>query len=296
MNLNPIEWCQTQELLVKLVQVLTPLAVRPVPFSLFLARRFVVDPNFLWNDSRSFPLRYPVQLLTTLHSVQKEMEKWSNSAPSLESEGASSAFLSPLKDLKDPEAKKFSASVAVHPLPMQARKLIDQVQAAIGKLASSSYMQDPQEGILRETLKELKPNLDLIIQSVSSEKNQLNPSQHILLKSSREETWNRFRSLTAKEIPAVGEESKPFPKAGLTEKKEKEAFFEKERAEENLETFRLPTSGQSEHSLTSQKRGDVVTLLGAPFTPESKKLILSRKKKKKKGFWSKDDKKDSSDP
>src|SRR5690554_6472885 len=73
MNLNPIEWAQAQNLLLKLVQVLSPLTVRPIAPSFFLSRRFFAPPMA---PSADFFQHHPVKLLSALHEVRKEVEEW----------------------------------------------------------------------------------------------------------------------------------------------------------------------------------------------------------------------------
>src|SRR3990167_7840762 len=74
MNLNSVDWSHAQSLLIKLVQVLSPLTVHEIPASVFLNRRFVI-PSF-YSHENFFPKRCPVKLLSTLHAVQKEVEEW----------------------------------------------------------------------------------------------------------------------------------------------------------------------------------------------------------------------------
>jgi hypothetical protein len=156
MNLNPVDWSQAQDLLVKLVQVLTPLTERIVPTSFFLSRRFVIPAGLMQDDQPSIPLRHPVRLLSALHTVQKQVEELIADSPQ-EPEGEVK------KNESRPAVKNENVPKDTPPLSKQAQKLIVQVQDAIGKLATSTYIQDPQEAPLRKALKELKPDLDRII-------------------------------------------------------------------------------------------------------------------------------------
>ncbi len=162
MNLNPVEWSQAQDLLIKLVQVLTPLTERIVPASFFLSRRFVIPSGLMQEDCPSIPLRHPVRILSALHTVQQEVEKWIGKAPQEIEEKKS--------EVRPPLSRNENVPKDTPPLSKQAQKLIHEVQKAIGELANSTYIQDPKEAPLREALKKLKPNLDRIIDSMAHEK------------------------------------------------------------------------------------------------------------------------------
>lgn len=162
MNLNPVEWSQAQDLLIKLVQVLTPLTERIVPASFFLSRRFVIPSGLMQDDCPSVPLRHPVRILSALHTVQQEVEKWIGKAPQEIEERKG--------EVRPPVSRNPNVPKETPPLSKQAQKLIHEVQKAIGELANSTYIQDPKEAPLREALKKLKPNLDRIIDSMAHEK------------------------------------------------------------------------------------------------------------------------------
>ena len=161
MNLNPIEWAQAQDLLVKLVHVLTPLTEKTVPASFFLSRRFVIPASLMQDDFSSGPLRHPVRVLPTLYSVQQQVEQWIAEAPQ-EAEARPAAPV--------PNEEKRTPPKEAPPISKQAQRLIDQVHDAIVILSTSTNMQDPQEAILRRVLAKLKPSLDRIVDSMAREK------------------------------------------------------------------------------------------------------------------------------
>lgn len=156
MNLNSVDWFNAQKLLIKLVQVLSPLTLRTVPSSFFLNRRFITPQSYSHEDF--FHERSPVQLLTKLQSVQKEIEEWVGG------------------DFRPKKESVKSVSKENLPLVKQAKVLIQQVQEAIGKLSNSSFIQKPQEGPLLQTFNELKPKLDQIIREVTEQKPEESPS------------------------------------------------------------------------------------------------------------------------
>jgi len=182
MNLNPVEWLKAKDLLVELVQVLTPLTERIVPASFFLSRRFLIPSAFTPDDFHPVPLRHPVRLLTDLHSVQKKVEKWIGEAPqeTVEKEMA-----------QRPVTKIENKPQTMAPLSKQAQKLLQQVQLAIEKLSTSTHIQNPVEEPLREAFRKLKPNLDRIIDSVTQdnapEKNPPGFFRHPVPRTAREE-------------------------------------------------------------------------------------------------------------
>ncbi len=138
-----IEWSKAQDLLLKLVQALAPLAERSPPISAILQQRFSIPQSLFSEEVPKRSIRQPVTLLTSLHS---EVEKWIGEP----------ALASPLQQ-------------PTLPIARQAQRLIDQVQDTIGKLCQSMHIKDPKEEPLREALKRLKPHLERIIEAVSHE-------------------------------------------------------------------------------------------------------------------------------
>lgn len=129
--MNSVECSKAQDLLVKLVQALTPLTLKEGPVSFFPTNRFFLPIS-----------KDPILLLSLL---QKEVNHWVG-------EGSAKEFVEPPKKTL--------------PIASQAKHLIAQVQQAIGKLATSEFMQSPKEAPLKEVLKKLKPNLDQIINNL----------------------------------------------------------------------------------------------------------------------------------
>lgn len=247
MNLNPVEWSQAQDLLVKLVQVLTPLTLRTVPASFFLNRRFFIPPSVLQEDFQATSLKHPVRLLTTLHSVQKEVERWIGEVSTEEPPAENQVRPLPRNELKRIEKEAVrSAPKEAPPLSTQAKKLIVQVQDAISKLATSTNIQDPKETPLRETLRKLKPNLDRIIEAVQNDKEKIPDLERadairpMVPRSSREELIRKLSSVPIaeprhEELP----EHRPIPTAqSLRQKQVSEIAkdfkkdLEKERVDE----------------------------------------------------------------
>ncbi|MBX7065846.1 MAG: hypothetical protein K1X28_01315 [Parachlamydiales bacterium] len=222
MDLNPVDWNQAQNLLIKLVQALSPLAVRPVAPSIFLSRRFFVPPPSY--PTADFFQRHPVKLL---HEVQKEVEKLiaepskTEETPhrvavvekAVQAEPKSKPEKTPAKESSPVKEKALvqqpSAPSVEKPVPLvrQAKELIHQVQEAIGKLANSTYMQEPTEAPLREVLKKLKPSLDRILDAVvlpQEKPDPVHPFRHALPIPVRQEIIKKLHTF---------KEEKPVPPA-----------------------------------------------------------------------------------
>lgn len=202
MDMNPVEWSQAKNLLVKLSQVLSPLTVQTISSSMFLHRRFFIPPSEV--QEGTFLNKHPVRLLTAaLHKVQKEMEALMGETPieivqkeqpgkateikpqekevqlntlpveNLGEEGQKTNSPAPRSEQifthskQQPEGTVREESKKVLPLVAQVKILIHQVQDAIVSLSTSAFIQDPQEAPLREELKKLKPHLDRIIESIA---------------------------------------------------------------------------------------------------------------------------------
>ncbi len=298
MNLNPTEWSRAQDLLVKLVHALTPLTVKEVPASLFLTRRFFIPSDWMPDSADSPLLKQPIRLLTTLHSVQEQVEKWIGEAP---------------QSSREVESGKKQAA----PLSRQAEKLIAEVQEAIGKLSTSSFTKDPQEAPLREALKKLKPDLDRLIEAVSHDQESApipeaskSPFRHPLPRSSREEMVKKLLSLS---------EEKRAPKERTSSLQEGEKNLESNTSYEKIapikkegegtaqekKVVKIPLIKESKAPLLDLEKGiekasetlrvsprpvEITSLPGAPIVPQTKELAPApRKKKKRKGFWFKEE-------
>ena len=198
MNLNPAEWTRAQELLLRLVDVLGPIAQKQN--SLFGTQRlfFPFSHSSLFTDAG--PIRFGARLLTDLTDAKKEVEEWigklpihaaeeaieptaeTNSKPfsspaetsNVEKSGVAPTALSPSKKELDSslikELRKSSSTPEKNsPVETQAQKLVEQVRSAILSLSSSSFLVDPKAGPLRDALKRLKPLIDQLIDAVSQE-------------------------------------------------------------------------------------------------------------------------------
>lgn len=292
MNLNPTEWSKTQDLLVKLVHALTPLTVKEVPASLFLSKRFYMPSQWMSDSTESPLLKQPIRLLTTLHSVQKEVEKWVEPAPQKQ-------------EIKKGEKRE------IPPVAKQAEKLIAEVQEAIVKLSNSNFVRDPKEAPLREALKKLKPELDRMIQAVAedpeggAEQGASKQSfRHPLPRSPREEVMKKLLSLSEIRPKAPQDAKKPTSSAvsdeqippskpagegrGEEKKGAKPTQFKPIKEESRL----LEKIGEELHAGEAKptiKPVEITSLPLIPILPQAKELQPPRKKKKRKGFWFKED-------
>lgn len=273
MNLTPVEWSKAQGLLIKLVQTLAPLTDGSIPSS-FLNRRFFIPPA---NEGSLSVFKHPVRLLTTLHSVQKQVAELIGESPSQEKA---------LSSTNPPQAKseQKEAQRPFTPLAKQAKNLIDQVQEAIAKLTSSSYVKDPGEAPLRDTLRRLKPHLDRIIEALAQEGMDFNqerspsPFRFSLPRSSREELVRKqIHSPMTEPLPKRDEEKRTEPLSRPREEKLQK------RGEGTANSSNTPAESTSlSRAKPQQERG---SLPAAPFVPNIKNLIPLRKKNKRKGFW-----------
>lgn len=144
MNLNSTEWSQAQELLLKLVEVLTPLTSKGEEEEpIYLHKPFFIPPK------EAPPFKYTVRLLVGLQSVQKEFAEWVDE-------------MGPVQ--KPPSIQK---EEPLPLLPLQAQKLILQVQQAIATLCNSTNLKAPKEEPLKQIFKELKPEIDQIVEVVT---------------------------------------------------------------------------------------------------------------------------------
>lgn len=247
MNLNPVEWSQAQDLLLKLVRILAPLTEdRSIPISSVLSKRFFAPPTN--EDFQGFQFRNPVRILTNLHNVQKQVEELIGE-PSIENFNASKQAFEPKKVCRPEQMtpKPFP------PLSKQAQKLINQVQDAIGKLCSSTNIKKPDEAPLRETLKQLKPSLDRMIEAVTHK--ELHPAN---------DSSSSFRLPISRSLREEQIIKKVIPLSDAEVQSEKAPS---EVRKEIIERTSLPI---------------------VPFIPDNRSLSPARKKKKRKGFWFRD--------
>ncbi len=273
MDTNPIEWPRAQELLLKLVQNLVPLTDRQTAPSVFLSRRFFIPSA---NETHSL-LRYSVQLLTTLHAVQKQVEKWVG------------------------EVEKAPEESAL-PVAKQAQKLIDQVQDAIGNLVTSSNIKAPKEETLRETLKRLKPNIDRVVEALAHEE-EMHAADHFpppfrfsVPRSPREHLLKKLVATVESIQPqrqVIKKPEKSQPQEEILEEKAESQTSRKENRSEVPDEKGIPFHAAKETHHFAEER---TTLPGAPFFSGMKDLISARKKKKRKGFWFRDEGQDRDTP
>lgn len=149
MNLNRSEWSKAQDLLVQLVQILTPLAEKDS--ASVLNNRFFVPPGA--NDD-PLAFRHPVRVL---HFAQQQVAEWIEQLPA------------PTVSQRGGEGGSAIDRAPARPLSTQAQKLIDQVRNAICSLCTSSNIVEPKAAPLREALLKIKPYIDEMVQAVTHE-------------------------------------------------------------------------------------------------------------------------------
>lgn len=290
MNLNSVDWSHAQSLLLQLVQALSPLTIRTIPASFFLNRRFF---NPLAFQEEGSEMKRGIRILTSLHQVQKQVDNWID-LPEEEVVNLTKAKEETSSDQpkKGDQARKPYSQVETmknkeFPLREQAQKLIHEVQDAIGRLSNSKFLQDPQEKLLRDTLLRLKPNLDRIVQTMRDEEGDLAQEKlPATPKTQREELIQKLTLRAQKRI---------LRQAALLSKSESSQFRELERGGgkeyfDETSLFRSVEKGSATQTKEAVLLKQMTALPGAPFTPESKRLIQGRKKKKRKSFWFKEKK------
>ncbi len=297
MDLNRLDWSRAQDLLIKLVQILSPLAEREASVSFFLNKRFFIPPS-MGDDTTFFRSRHPVRLLTTLHSVQKQVEEMiegSREVPESPTE-AKPAESNPVQQKQMGEKPEKTP-----PLSRQAKRLIDQVQDAIGKLCQSTHLKDPKEEPLREALKRLQPGIRRIIEEVAHEElhtadEGLPQFRFALPRSPRE---NILKKLIP--FPENDESQKPkirpheIKRASDTDlvHNDLEKRPDKKSSEKKSSTSNPNQEVKTSPSTPVEKRQiqkpdsppEKTSLPAVPFVSVSRQLTPARKKKKRKGFW-----------
>lgn len=160
-----------QELLARLLQVLTPLVKGDEEKEISsLSRRLFIPPA---PSERESSFRYPVRLLPVLQQAQKQMGHWierfssEKENPRSQSQEKSPA-LEPNKPKHSPqETQRLAERKDLTPLQGQARQLIAQVRQAIQLLSTASNLQeDSKQAPFREAIKKLKPLIDDLIETV----------------------------------------------------------------------------------------------------------------------------------
>lgn len=276
MNLNSMDLNQVQALLFKLVQALPSLAgpEEKAPFPLS-ERPFFIPPqaqNPHQTQAQSLSTKHPVRLLSTLHHVQKEVEGWvqeprngtskpSTTLPSQLQKGTSPSSLSTFR---------------------QVQTLIHQVQEAIVHLSSSTPLEE-KKTFIQQTLTEIKPKLDAIIETMVHSQNQVPPkeetrSQKKLKPSASKREEIETQKVDPQELPRRKVEELP------SEKKKTFVLLSQEEG-----TF-LPKAQEGRGALFRPP----AILPGAPFLSSTKPLAPSRKKKKKPLFGSREEEEEKS--
>lgn len=274
-----------QNFLVRLVQALSPLiTVREIAPSLFLMRRFFL-PSF-YPQEESLVDRHQITVLNTLHAMQKEVGEWvGETAQNQEPVKQPRAEETPPKSM--PVLPSATAKKPVS-LTRQAQELVHQVQEAITKLSSSTQIRAPQEEVLLKTLKELKPKLDRIVETLA------------------ERDVPPTKSVAPKAVPVSTRQEqfleKPIEPRVISRKdietKSAAPFVKGEKKSQAEETSLAATVFQKTEKTDLRPQLDLrfVTLPGAPHTAELKRLILNNKKKKRKGLWFRKDEDSRRDP
>lgn len=285
---SPVDFSRAQDLLIKLVQALSPLTFRVIPSSFFLNKRFFIPPSQA--EFLNMEIRAPVRLLTNLSQVQREMGDWLEGASTVSSK------------TKNKEARVNPTDGAeAKPISKQAQQLIAQVHDAIAKLTTSSNFKDPQKVPIREALNKIKPQLDEIIKTVSlKETIESRPSvffRNSLPRSSREHIFNQL----AKTSERVGQqENKPSqvqkPKRANSDRKEvaqkrhdRTPSILPKYKESKVQVVNILTG---KILITPEAREDApprpverTYLPGAPYQAQNKNMGPIHKKKKRKGSW-----------
>lgn len=320
--MNSVEWSKAQDLLLQLVQVLSPLAERPPHSHLVLNNRF-----FIPRTNEEYPasqLRNPVRILLTLESVQKQVHEWVGGERGE----------SPIKGKGDA------------PIAKQAERLLSEVRATIGKFISSDNIKDPkqaeQKPFLIDAMKSIEPSLAEIIKAVTkegleaivqkpAERSFVNAPRFLPTPSARETLILKGDITVQKgvvkrgdapifqqppkevlefQVPSVAtnvdkptqkKEESPIPlQPAHPEPKEAEAQKPKLRQEKPPVSQDLPILSRQVKPTPVIQAGIVIqpqkqeavprpiertTIPAAPFVSETRSLTPARKKKKKKGFW-----------
>ncbi len=276
MNMAPIDLSKAQDLLTKLIQILSPLTVKEIPASILLNKRFFIPPQESKNQTQR-----SVKLLSSLHAVQMAVNEWVQEEEDLAQKQAKPLGAQPSSNEK-PEGKErvcnyFSLrerEVTSPSIAKQAKVLINQVHKAICELSSSSHFKDPQEAPLREALKRLKPQLDRVIEAIALEEE------------------SRFEKM---------------PHRPAAFKSEREHIFQKAEVQK---TLRRSVNLAEKSQVISHVRKELASLLAlspsrrsyensapsiAPYLAPLPQRSLLQKKKKRKGFWFKEEEKNESD-
>lgn len=253
MELNSTEWLSAQNILIKLVQILTPLANEGKAISVMIKQRFFIPPFLGGKEDCS-----TAQLLPKLHSMQQQVKKWvddpgtqaTNPAfKQVATNGVSEAKPDRSEAIRTPkdhsqrlgqgekidmakpqpaichpfEGRISKQASGSFPLNKQARDLIGQVRVAIQTLANSANLIEPKIEPLREIFKRLKPQIDELVEAVAQE-----GTQSTEKRSSAPPRLPITRPVEAKTIAAIPFVSPPRAVA-VERKRKKKALWLKDR-------------------------------------------------------------------
>ncbi len=302
MELTKVEWSKAQELLVKLVQVLSPLTDRSLSSSFSVSQHFFIPTAAPENLDR---FHRPFSIITTLHSVQKQVEEMITKTAA--AEPVEQEKRKPSVPLFEKEISKFKA-----PLTIQAQKLIGEVQEAIGQLCHSTQIKDPKGAPLREALKRLKPNLDRIIEMVISEEKEIstqsdNPSVRFASPVSSRQSQIRkqvvFSETEQKVDKAMKKESRNSPSSIVEKEKSIARGIRSVSTKLTEKTVTVSPSEEKQvfkqqiHQTGVLRPSERTSLPALPFVPMMRNLTSSlAKKKKRKGFWFREEEEDRNTP
>jgi hypothetical protein len=299
--MNPVEWSKAQDLLLQLVQVLSPLAERP-PHSHLVLNKHFFNPR----RNEEYPasqLRNPVRILSTLESVQKQVHEWVGG-----------------ERMESTIKGKENA-----PIAKLAEKLIAEVRYTIGKLISSVNIKNPEKDPFLDAMKLIEPELAEIIKAVAQERLeavQQKPTERSFVgtprflptPSARETLILRGEVKVKKEGMRRGDTPifHPVPKEVVefliplvtiiedqpqlkkVELKDPEALKPPVSQDLPLLSRQVKPSPviqggiviqPQEQEKTAPRPMERITIPVVPFVSETRSLTPARKKKKKKGFW-----------
>lgn len=282
MNLNRLDWMKAQDLLLHLVQILTPFAEKGAEKkATLLNNRFFVPPPLSSEETPAF--RHPVSLL---RATQEQLDLWIEQLPPTagtpveKKEGRGEAGA----------VKKEGDRPSRPPLFMQAGFVIKQVRDVISSLCTSANLVDPKAPPLRDALVRIKPLIDQLIDAVSHEGGMHSADQEKqretrfpLPSSARQPLLKKFFPLPPPHIP----EGKPIRSTPSQNREEVHTAIRIEPEKDPEALFAHPPKGESVRPVDR-----MTSLPAAPFTPDTRSLTAAQKKKKKKRFWGSEEEKE----
>ncbi len=286
------DWTKAQELLVKLVQILTPLAespstLPPVTIKLFAPKK-----------EEEHPLRHQVRLLPSLQAAQKEVSAWiENYKLSTDPATAFHDPILPRREIPTPFQKIAGEKRVPSSIMQPAQRAIDEVRGAIRVLATSSNLGQPNLQQLQLAMKKIKPVIDQLIDAVETTQDMHSASEqrdkptfrHPLPANPRA---TLFRGAVGSILHKLNEEGEKLEEGRVQEKK---ASFPRSKERTDIQTLLSMRSEEPpQTSPKPQTASERSTLPGAPYTPPPTSSSPRRKEKKKRLFpWEKEDDQDS---